>query len=188
MPKLPADLLQKRLRTEVDLCKRELAKYAFDVSDPTFCSFPVTIRVTMRGVPGPVWKDGRVTSASTHRFTMKITDEYPYHKPIVIWETPIFHPNIMTPEDGGFVCTKLLDEWSFNANLLLFIQGLETLLSNPNSDNAYISDSQALLRPPLAAPGDNQGEERPQEAPGGRLAPPAGKVRPGVSTFRPASN
>lgn len=141
MPRLPADLLQKRLRTEVDLCKKELARYTFDVSDPTFCSFPVTIRVTMRGVPGPVLREGRVTSASTHKFTMKITDEYPYHKPIVIWETEIFHPNIMTPEDGGFVCTKLLDEWSFNANLLLFIQGLETLLSNPNSDNAYISDS-----------------------------------------------
>lgn len=141
MPKLPADLLQKRLRTELQLCKQELAKYTFDLSDPTFCAFPVTIRVTMRGVPGPVMKEGRVTSASTHKFTMKITDEYPYHKPIVIWETPIFHPNIMTPEDGGFVCTKLLDEWSFNANLLLFIQGLETLLSNPNSDNAYISDS-----------------------------------------------
>jgi ubiquitin-protein ligase len=141
MPRLPADLLQKRLRTELQLCKQELARYTVDVSDPTFCSFPVSIRVTMRGVPGPVIKDDRVTSASTHKFTMKITDEYPYHKPIVIWETPIFHPNIMAPEDGGFVCTKLLDEWSFNANLLLFIQGLETLLSNPNSDNAYISDS-----------------------------------------------
>jgi ubiquitin-conjugating enzyme E2 C len=141
MPRLPADLLQKRLRTELDLCRKELARYTFDVSDPTFCSFPVTIRVTMRGVPGPVMKEGRVTSSSTHKFTMKITDEYPYHKPIVIWETDLFHPNIMTPEDGGFVCTKLLDEWSFNANLLQFIQGLETLLSNPNSDNAYISDS-----------------------------------------------
>jgi ubiquitin-conjugating enzyme E2 C len=141
MPRLPIDLLQKRLRTELAMCRDELQRYNFDVSDDTFSSFPVTIRVTMRGVPGPVIREGRVTSASTHRFTMKITDEYPYHKPIVIWETPIFHPNIMTPDDGGFVCTKLLDEWSFAANLLLFIQGLETLLSNPNSDNAYISDS-----------------------------------------------
>jgi ubiquitin-conjugating enzyme E2 C len=141
MPKLPLDLLQKRLRTELRLCREHLAKYSFEVSDETFSVFPVSIRVTMRGVPGPIIKDSRVTSNSTHRFTMKITDEYPYHKPIVIWETPIFHPNIMTPEDGGFVCTKLLDEWSFNANLLFFIQGLETLLSNPNSDNAYISDS-----------------------------------------------
>lgn len=141
MPKLPIDLLQKRLRTELHMCKEELARYTFEVSDDTFSGFPVTIRITMRGVPGPVLRDGRVTSASTHKFTMKITDEYPYHKPIVIWETPIFHPNIMTPEDGGFVCTKLLDEWSFGANLLLFIQGLETLLSNPNADNAYISDS-----------------------------------------------
>jgi ubiquitin-conjugating enzyme E2 C len=141
MPRLPVDLLQKRLRTELSMCREELPRYKFEVSDETFCSFPVTIRVTMRGVPGPIFREGRVTSASTHRFSMKITDEYPYHKPIVIWETAIFHPNIMTPEDGGFVCTKLLDDWSFGANLLLFIQGLETLLSNPNSDNAYISDS-----------------------------------------------
>jgi ubiquitin-conjugating enzyme E2 C len=141
VPKLPIDLLQKRLRTELAMCREELSHYTFDVSDESFSGFPVTIKVTMRGVPGPVLKDGRVTSQSVHKFTMKITEEYPYHKPIVIWETGIFHPNIMTPDDGGFVCTKLLDEWTFNANLLLFIQGLETLLSNPNSDNAYISDS-----------------------------------------------
>ncbi|MEM2870791.1 MAG: ubiquitin-conjugating enzyme E2 [Thermoplasmata archaeon] len=141
MPRLPPDILQKRLRTELKMCREELPRYTFDVSDETFSSFPVTIRVTMRGVPGPVWRNGRVTTSSTHRFTMKVTDEYPYKKPIIIWETDIFHPNIMTPEDGGFVCTKLLDEWSFGANLLLFIQALETLLSNPNCDNAYISDS-----------------------------------------------
>lgn len=141
MPKLPRDILKKRLKTELEMCKEELPQYTFHVSDPTFTVFPVSIKVIMRGVPGPLLKNGRVTNSSTHQFTMKITDEYPYHKPIVIWESPIFHPNIMAPEEGGFVCTKLLDEWNFGSNLLMFIRGLETLLSNPNPDNAYISDT-----------------------------------------------
>ena len=72
---------------------------------------------------------------------MKITDEYPYEKPIVRWRTPLFHPNIMLPEDGGHVCTKLLDDWGFSSNLLSFIQGLESLLMNPNPNSPWGSKS-----------------------------------------------
>jgi len=72
---------------------------------------------------------------------MKITEEYPYEKPIVRWRTPIFHPNIMLPEDGGHVCTKLLDTWGFNSNLLAFIQGVESLLTNPNPLSPWGSKS-----------------------------------------------
>ncbi|MCK4445336.1 MAG: hypothetical protein KAW09_12380, partial [Thermoplasmata archaeon] len=50
-------------------------------------------------------------------------------------------PNIMLPDDGGYVCTRLLDDWSFSSNLLMFIKGLETLLTSPNPGNPYGSDS-----------------------------------------------
>jgi ubiquitin-protein ligase len=70
-----------------------------------------------------------------------ITPDYPYEKPIVRWQTPIFHPNIMLPMDGGYVCTKLLDSWSFSSNLLGFIKGVESLLANPNPMNPYKSES-----------------------------------------------
>ncbi|MEW5760468.1 MAG: ubiquitin-conjugating enzyme E2 [Candidatus Thermoplasmatota archaeon] len=141
MPKLPIDILQSRIKSEMQICLSELKNYTFETSDPTFKKFPLTIAVTIRGIPGPVLKDGKVTHSFTHKFIMKITEEYPYHKPIVIWGSDIFHPNIMTPTEGGFVCIKLLDEWTFGSNLLVFIRGIETLLCNPNPGNAYVSDT-----------------------------------------------
>ncbi len=70
-----------------------------------------------------------------------ITDEYPAEKPIVKWKTPIFHPNIMAPEDGGYVCTRLLENWDFNSTMLEFFKGIEWLLTNPNPKNPFGSDT-----------------------------------------------
>ncbi|MDH4123042.1 MAG: ubiquitin-conjugating enzyme E2, partial [Thermoplasmata archaeon] len=76
-----------------------------------------------------------------HRFQIIITENYPYEKPIVKWQTPIFHPNIMEASDGGYVCTKLLENWDFKSTLSAFINGLEILLMNPNPENPFGSDS-----------------------------------------------
>jgi ubiquitin-protein ligase len=89
---------------------------------------------------------------------MEISEDYPYQKPLVIWATPIFHPNIMVPEDGGFVCTKLLENWGFDSNLLLFIKGIEALLSNPNPTSPYGTESctraaELFNRQPYVPPG-----------------------------------
>ena len=61
-------------------------------------------------------------------------------KPIVKWQTPIFHPNIMPPEEGGYVCTKLLENWDFRSSLVSFIKGIESLLVNPNPANPFGND------------------------------------------------
>ena len=53
----------------------------------------------------------------------------------------IFHPNIQLPGDGGHVCTKLLDTWNFQSNLLAFIQGIESLLANPNPKSPWGTNS-----------------------------------------------
>jgi ubiquitin-conjugating enzyme E2 C len=84
---------------------------------------------------------GKVEDRTEHGMQIIITPEYPYEKPIVRWQTPIFHPNIMLPRDGGYVCTKLLDSWNFSSNLLGFIKGVESLLANPNPMNPYKSES-----------------------------------------------
>jgi len=76
-----------------------------------------------------------------HRMAVIISDEYPMEKPIVKWQTPIFHPNIMPPEDGGYVCTKLLENWDFSSNLMTFIKGIESLLANPNPKSPFGNDS-----------------------------------------------
>ena len=43
----------------------------------------------------------------------------------------------MAPEDGGLLCNKLLDDWSFNSTLLMFIKGIEYLLLNPNPSSPF---------------------------------------------------
>jgi ubiquitin-protein ligase len=55
--------------------------------------------------------------------------------------TPIFHPNIMMPEDGGYVCTKLLEDWSFNSTMISFIKGVESLVTTPNPSSPFGTDS-----------------------------------------------
>jgi ubiquitin-conjugating enzyme E2 C len=97
--------------------------------------------ISLLRIPGPAWDDGRIITRHIHRFQIIVTEDYPYERPIVKWQTPVFHPNIMTPEDGGYVCTKLLERWEFKSDLVTFIKGIEILLANPNPDNPFGSDS-----------------------------------------------
>jgi ubiquitin-protein ligase len=133
---LPIDVLRVRVRNEIQMCQREL-KHHVSVSDPTLASFPVMVNVTLLRVPGPDWEEHRFV----HRMAVIITEDYPVEKPIVKWLTPIFHPNIMAPEDGGYVCTKLLEKWDFGSNLAMFIRGIESLLVNPNPKNPFGNDT-----------------------------------------------
>ncbi|MEW5936276.1 MAG: ubiquitin-conjugating enzyme E2 [Candidatus Thermoplasmatota archaeon] len=137
---LPRDILSARVRNEVNMCKAQL-RHEISVSDSSFSRFPVEIDVTLLKSPGPVLRAGSVTHAYTHKLKIIVTEHYPYEKPIVRWQSPIFHPNIMIPRDGGYVCTKLLDDWAFHSTLVTFIKGIETLLMNPNPGNPYGSES-----------------------------------------------
>ncbi|MGB2582099.1 MAG: ubiquitin-conjugating enzyme E2 [Thermoplasmata archaeon] len=137
---LPKDVLRIRLKNEVEICQREL-RHHLSVSDSSLSSFPILINVTFLRVPGPSWEDGKVVHRFVHRMAVLITDEYPVEKPIVKWRTAIFHPNIMPPEDGGYVCTKLLENWDFSSTLLAFVRGVEWLLVNPNPSNPFGSDT-----------------------------------------------
>ena len=47
----------------------------------------------------------------------------------------------MMPEDGGYVCVKILDNWNFGSNLTSFVMGLENLLADPNPKSPYGTDS-----------------------------------------------
>jgi len=137
---LPMNVLISRLINELAMCRNHLG-YIIECSDEGFSELPVTLEVDMKGVPGPAISGGQIIDRTEHRLQIIITGEYPYEKPIVRWKTPIFHPNIMLPRDGGYVCTKLLDTWNFSSNLLGFIKGVESLLANPNPMNPYNTDS-----------------------------------------------
>jgi ubiquitin-protein ligase len=140
MPKLPTDILRKRVQYELGMCQRKLP-HEISVADPDMAQFPVVVRIKLLRTPGPIMKAGKVGHLFNHKLKMFITDEYPYEKPLVHWLTPIFHPNIMEPNLEGHVCTKLLDDWNFNSTLLNFIQGLESLLLNPNPNSPWASES-----------------------------------------------
>jgi len=120
---LPMDILKRRIRNEIELCRDRLEGHRVEVVGDQD-QFPVTLKVSLRDVPGPDMVNGDLVHRIDHVFVMEISEDYPYQKPLVIWATPIFHPNSMVPEDGGFVCTKLLENWSYDSNLLLFIKGI----------------------------------------------------------------
>lgn len=136
---LPPDLVRQRVENEIVKVRRELPSAV--VSDVQLKEFPLQFTVRLKGVPGPVWKEGTVADALEHELLVAVTEGYPEQKPVVRWRTPIFHPNIMRPEDGGYVCTALLDTWNFRSTLATFLQAVEVLLSQPNPDSPYDTDS-----------------------------------------------
>jgi ubiquitin-protein ligase len=136
MPSLPRPILVARLRNEVENARKR-TRHIVLVDDPEFKQFPVTINITLRGAPGPVRRNGKVSQTDTHRLKLQVTQDYPYQKPIVQWMSEVFHPNIMTYSDGGFVCTRFLDDWTFNSELADFLRGLEALLQKPNPRSPY---------------------------------------------------
>lgn len=137
---LPRDLLVSRLRNELRECRKQF-RHRLKLQDRTLSQFPVTLLVTLVGIPGPVREEGKVRSRYSHQLRITITDDYPFQTPIVRWQSAIFHPNIMPPADGGYICTKLLDEWSFRSNLPAFIRGIESLLLQPNPDSPFDHDT-----------------------------------------------
>ena len=140
MPKLPTDILKRRVSQEIAMAKRKLS-HIIAIDGGEINEFPVTIMVTLINTPGPIWKNDDLDHKKTHQTKLIITDEYPWQKPIVKWQSNIFHPNIKNPEDGGDVCTKLLDSWGFQSNILSFIKGVESLLTNPNGKSPWGTES-----------------------------------------------
>ena len=135
---LPLPVLIKRLTNELQRCSGYIGSYIR--FNPAKVTFPVEITVNMTNVPAYAKIDGRTVPVKDHRYKVMINEEYPFEKPRAKWETPIFHPNILPPEDGGYVCIKLLDKWSFGSTLLSFMKAVEHLVGNPNALNPFGAD------------------------------------------------
>jgi ubiquitin-protein ligase len=140
MPKLPKEILIDRILNELMVCKRKF-RHNFYIMNKSLNELPIEVDVEMLNTPAPVKRDGKVEINYNHRFKLFITEDYPYRKPNIRWESEIFHPNIMDPDEGGFVCTNILARWTFRSNLYKFIKGIESLLSNPNPDNPFETPS-----------------------------------------------
>ncbi len=148
--------MRERLIHEIELCN-EVFDHEFEVRDPEFSEFPAIVFVTMKNIPGPILMGSRIIHNYIHRIRLEIPNEYPYHKPTARFLTDIFHPNIVPPKRGGWVCIKMLNDWDFSSNLKDLIQGIESLLINPNPFNPYrdettIEAARYFLRNPYKPP------------------------------------
>ncbi len=135
---LPSEILQARIENELGMCRRYLRH---DIVCERGHGLPMEVMVHMHDTYGLWVNDDKVVPRCEHRFLLTISEDYPFEKPRVCWDTPIFHPNIMMPADGGHVCIKQLEGWSFNSTLLSFIKGMEYLISNPNPASPFGTDS-----------------------------------------------
>ncbi len=133
---LPKAVLLRRIDRELRDCREFLgSEFEFD---PDKAEFPIRIDMHMSNVlahsaPGQI--------VTEHDFFIVLTEDYGFKKPEVRWKSRIFHPNIMDPEDGGYVCTKMLNEWEFNTRLPAFLKSLCFLVSNPNPMSPFGTES-----------------------------------------------
>jgi ubiquitin-protein ligase len=152
----PLSFVKRRIQAEIDQLKKIL-NVPVEVSDPSLSHFPLEITITLLKTPGPYLKDGKISTRYTHRLKLILEADYPYRKPTVHWLTPIFHPNIMPPHEGGYICTKILKVWTSNSTLTTFVQAIITLLANPNpydplGNDACLMSAQYFAKHPYKPP------------------------------------
>jgi len=132
---LPKPILLKRIKNELRDCSEYLK---IDMPDiPADPDLPMEISITMRNIPGYVLCGDDIRHISDHSFVLIISEEYGYRRPEIRWQTPIFHPNIMMPEDGGYVCLKTADTWEFGSSLLSVVKSVEQLVMSPNPKRPF---------------------------------------------------
>jgi len=129
---LVRSILIRRINNEIRGLNEYLGLHLSSV--PEDALFPIELSIGLRNTSARISPD---ETGDSHMFSMSISEEYPYERPRAKWLTPIFHPNIMMPEDGGFVCVKTLDNWSFGSSLLSFVKGVEQLMADPNPLSPY---------------------------------------------------
>ena len=66
----------------------------------------------------------------TFKLTFVFPSTYPYAPPMVLFKTPIYHPNV---DFSGRICLDILkDKWSAVYNVRSVLLSLQSLLGEPN--------------------------------------------------------
>ncbi|XP_039250680.1 ubiquitin-conjugating enzyme E2 T-like [Styela clava] len=71
-----------------------------------------------------------------------VTDRYPFEPPKVIFQTPIYHPNI---DNGGRICLDSLKmppqgAWKPSLNISSLLITIQLLMAEPNPDDPLMTD------------------------------------------------
>jgi len=66
----------------------------------------------------------------TLKLSLDFPINYPYAPPVVLYKTPIYHPNV---DFSGRICLDILkDKWSAVYNIGTVLLSLQSLLGEPN--------------------------------------------------------
>ena len=136
---LPREVLLKRINAELNVCSKYLKTEIPLITDDR--PFPIEITMTLRNIPAYCLNGDEIEHIENHTMLVIIDEEFGFKKPTIRWKTPIFHPNIMMPSDGGYICLNTLDNWEFSSHLIAVVQGVEQLIMHPNPKSPFGTDS-----------------------------------------------
>jgi hypothetical protein len=86
---------------------------------------PERYLITINAV-GLAVEDGCVVTRSSHECEAYLHHDYPRRPPVVTWQTPVLHPNLLGPERNGGVC---IGDWSASESLADLVVRLTDLVS-----------------------------------------------------------
>jgi len=136
---LPREVLLRRINAELEACSKYLKTEIPPIMDNR--PFPIEITMTLRNIPAYRLDGDEIEHITDHTMVVIIDEEYGFRKPTIRWKTPIFHPNIMMPADGGYICLMTLDKWEFSSQLISVVKGVEQLIISPNPKSPFGTDS-----------------------------------------------
>lgn len=86
--------------------------------------------------------DGNLAVRNLHRCEVYLHLDYPRRPPVVTWQTPVFHPNLLPPDRNGGVC---LGSWSAAESLADLARRLHDLATyrSLNAHDALDADAAA---------------------------------------------
>jgi len=99
-------------------------------------------RGTIEGPPGSAYE------GLTYKLSLGFPADYPFKAPLVLFETPCFHPNV---DARGNICLDILKEaWSAAYSVRTVLLSVQALLGEPNNESP-LNVAAARLWPDAAA-------------------------------------
>lgn len=131
--RLAADLSQMREISDRD-------GLSFDIKGDPPESYEVEIEA-----PGLALDGRRLVERDRHRFQVYLHRDYPRRPPVITWQTPVYHPNLLGPERNGGVC---IGAWRASESLADLIKRLVELVSyrSFSLDDALDTDAASWVR------------------------------------------
>lgn len=114
---------QRRLTTDLEqmnlIAARDQISFKANGNPPE----SYEVRLKARGLA----LDGRrLVERDEHRFQVYLHNDYPRRPPVITWQTPVYHPNLLGPERNGGVC---IGAWRASEGLADLMKRIEDLVS-----------------------------------------------------------